>query len=64
MNWIEIQVTRLMIWFLLKGYGPKCTTKDTDDFPGLEKNPQARCACCQAHETIEFLEEHLDLLKW
>jgi hypothetical protein len=35
-------------------YGPRCKTKDTDDFPELEESdPQNRCACCEAWDTYD-----------
>lgn len=63
MDWIEILVCRLTIWFLKRDYGANCETKDTDDFHDLVHEGYPRCASCQAKETTDFLEEHIRLLK-
>lgn len=63
MDWIEILVCRLTIWFLKRGYGANCETKDTDDFPDIVPGKLPRCGSCQAKETIALLEEHILLLK-
>lgn len=63
MDWIEILVCRVTIWFLRRGYGANCETKDTDDFSDLASDEWPRCASCQAKETVDFLEEHIRLLK-
>ncbi len=52
-----------MIWFLKRGYGANCETKDTDDFADLVPGEWPRRASCRAGETIEFLEEHIELAK-
>mgnify|MGYP001578012798 FL=1 len=67
-DWLEIQVIRLAIWFLRKGYGPKCKTLDYEDFPENYKRPQdmlktSRCPDCRAHEVIDWLERHIKLIK-
>jgi hypothetical protein len=65
MDFIERQVLRLTIWFLKRGYGADCRTKDTDDllFPGQDRglNSQGRCPSCEAREVIEFLQRTIDL---
>jgi hypothetical protein len=63
MDWIEIFVCRMTIWFLRRGYGANCETKDTDDFPEMKSEGYPRCASCQAREVIELLEEHIHLIQ-
>lgn len=60
----EIEACKYLIKRLKAGYGANCKTSDVDDF-GLKqyKNHQARCGSCRAKETIDFLKEHIALIK-
>ena len=59
----DVLLSRLMIYRLRAGYGADCETRDTDDFPELRDTPAARCGSCRAGEIIEWLEQHVDLIK-
>lgn len=54
---------------LKEGYGADCETKDTDDFQQHFKDSNSlkslypRCASCRAKETIQFIEDHISLIK-
>lgn len=66
---MEIQVTRLMIYLIRKGYGCDCKTSDLDDFSEEYITAKSvfakdRCASCRAKEIIDWLEEHIKLVKW
>lgn len=58
---IEIIITKLMIWFLKRGYGPKCETTDLQNWPELKHDTPGRCPTCRANEVIDWLEEHLTI---
>lgn len=60
---LEIFLCRLMIWRLRVGYGERCETDDIEDFPELRHSPEPRCPCCRAWSMIDFLEEHISLIK-
>lgn len=62
---IEQIITRMMIWFVVDGYGCDCPTKDIDDDPELIKKygDGARCPSCKAREVKEWLENHLSLIE-
>ena len=62
MNKIEIWSCKLVIYFLKKGYGPKCRTLDLEDIQEIEYDTQGRCPTCKAHEIINWLESHIDLI--
>lgn len=51
-NYLEQKLTQLMIKTIRDGYGLKCTDYDED------------CIDCRAKRCVDFLEEHLALLKW
>ena len=60
---LEILVCRWVIRYLKAGYGDvPCETKDTDDFPCNDLQ-HARCPNCHAWETIDFLEDHINLIR-
>ena len=63
----EIMLIRKMIDLLKKGYGKKpCKTRDWEDFKELRmrsKSSNGRCGTCMAWEVIEWLEEHITLVK-
>ena len=60
-NKLDILIARLMIWRIKVGYGEKCETKDTDDFP--EHKGQPRCPTCEANEIRDWLEDFIKLVK-
>lgn len=40
--------------FIEWGWGPRCETKDLDDFPEMRKDPlRNRCACCEMWEAYD-----------
>lgn len=47
-------------WLIRRDYGV-CPDKDYKDPVPL--NAQGRCASCQAGEVIEWIDEHLSLMK-
>ena len=49
---------------LKKGYGANCKTKDLVDFPEMKQDTSGRCSSCKAKETIDFVSEHIEVLKW
>lgn len=64
----DIAKTRGFISMIKKGYGSeRCETLDWEDFPTLRKRhkkPSGRCASCAAWEVIDWLEGHIDLIKF
>lgn len=67
-DWFEIRFWRMAVWILKKGYGGNCPTSDLDDFPDMYKVPKdvfhdGRCASCRAREVIDWIEDHIRLLK-
>jgi len=67
-NLFEIFLCKVVIWFLQRGYGPKCDTSDIDDFPDMYKTPKdvfnpGRCAACRANEVVDWLKSHIDLIR-
>jgi hypothetical protein len=63
-EWFEIRFWKLGIWLIVKGYGPKCESSDLEDFPELKKNHEARCGCCKAWETVDWIENHIKILEY
>lgn len=63
MDWVEIRVIRVMIWFIRRGWGANCKTKDLDDMDGLAWDNPGRCGSCRAKEVIEWLEDDIKLIK-
>ena len=61
-DYFDILITRIMIWILKRGYGPRCETKDLDDFRG-EDIGKSRCPTCEAYEIIDWLEDLIKLTK-
>ena len=70
----EIKFWRRAISLLKKGYGADCRTSDLDDFRKRYTDKKhkmhdlitsdERCVGCRAKETIIFIEDHIDLLKF
>jgi len=63
MNIIETLFFRLMRHIIVKGYGANCETKDTDEYPQLIGKTSQRCASCRAKEVVEWIDDHIELLK-
>lgn len=61
MQYIDNIILRLAIWVLKRGYGADCPTRDVADMPELVGHPELRCASCLASETIDFLQNTIDL---
>lgn len=64
----EINFWRNAIKKLKSDYGVCCKGSDLDDFPEMYKKPRdvfapSRCISCRAKEVIEWLEEHIDLIR-
>ena len=51
-----------MIWKIRKGYGCYCKTKDIDDFKDMDMG-ESRCPSCEAQEVVEWLENHIKLIR-
>ena len=62
-NQKEILACQYLIKRLKLEYGANCPTSDLDDFPELRKNGKSQCGSCLAKQTIEFLENNIELLK-
>jgi hypothetical protein len=48
---------------MLDGWGERCETKDTDDFPDIADDPESwgsRCPVCLIYEKIDELFELLE----
>ena len=65
---IDILIAKLAIWSIRKGYGCDCETSDLKDFPDLYQTTEdvfkeGRCGSCRAKEVIDWLEEHIKLIK-
>ena len=58
LNWLEIQFWRFAKWLLKRGYG-YCNERDGGKF--LEKG---RCGACDASDVQDWIDKHIDLLKW
>lgn len=44
---------------LTEHWGPRCETKDTDDFPEMAGKTEGRCPCCLAWEQYDSLRAAL-----
>ena len=61
----QIKKTRQMIAMIKRGYGPeRCKPTDLEEFPEMKKDTKGRCAGCAAWEVIDWLEEHIELIKF
>lgn len=50
-DYLEIYFWKIAIRIIRKGYGNAC-----DDY-------DENCACCQANKTINWIEEHIKLIR-
>lgn len=64
-NYIEIQFWKIAKWIIRKGYGCDCTVKDYNDVGFVPRglNDQGRCGSCAASEVIDWIDNHIDLIK-
>lgn len=69
-DWLEIQFWKVAKWLIIRGYGSGCETSHIDET--MFDNPDelrvylksgARCGSCRAKEIIEWIDEHINLLK-
>jgi hypothetical protein len=50
-DFLEIQFFKIAKWLILKGYNADC------------KDYEPECISCQARKTIEFIDNHIRLIK-
>ena len=50
-DWFEVRFWHLAIWLIRRGYGADCTDYELE------------CSGCQAKKTIEWIENHIELIK-
>ena len=64
LNYIEIRFWKLAQWLLKRSYGC-CDVPDYVNFPDHPRgvNDQGRCISCTAGEVVQWLEEHIEVLK-
>ncbi len=43
--------------FVEQGWGPRCETKDTEDFPELKDHPDGRCPACEMWEAYDDFKQ-------
>lgn len=58
-DYLEIQFWKIAKWIIRRGYGANCETKDVDIYEGV-----ARCASCKAKEVLEWIDEHIEVIKY
>jgi len=68
MKQIEILFWRFVRWLIIRGYGERCEVSDLVENATMYKIPQdvfhsGRCSCCRAWEIIDWIDEHIDLIK-
>lgn len=68
MDWLEIQFWRIAKWIIIRGYGCDCRSYDLDDLPEMYKKPKDvfafhRCASCRAKEVVDWIDNHISLIK-
>ena len=51
-DWAEIKFWQVAKWLIRRGYSADC--------PDFEET----CASCEAKEIIEWIDNHIDLIKW
>ena len=67
-DFLDILIAKLAIWSIRKGYGCNCETSDLKDFPDLYPTAEdvfkeGRCGSCRAKEIVNWLEEHIKLIR-
>ena len=70
-DFLEIQFWRVAKWLIRHGYGANCETKDYEDnmFADPDEMRQylqgtSRCGSCRAKEVIEWIDHHVNLLRY
>ena len=51
-DYIDIVIAKLAIWSIRRGYGAECSGEEKD------------CAGCRAKIVLDWLEEHIKLIKY
>lgn len=70
MKYLEIKFWRFAQWLIRRDYRGDCKTSDIDDgvigkkFTQKAVMSDARCPSCRAKETINFIEDHIDLIRF
>jgi hypothetical protein len=67
-DYLQIQFWKFAKWLIIRGYGPGCETSDLCDFKDMYKTPQdvfakGRCASCRAKEIVDWIDNHIELLR-
>lgn len=57
-DWLEIKFWQFVKWFIRRGYG-YCVERD-----GAEFLAQGRCAGCNASDVQDWIDRHIDLIKF
>lgn len=68
MNWLEIQFWLFAKRLIRNGYGGPCESSDLVDFPEMYTKPEdvfhpGRCAACRANEVVDWIDNHISLLR-
>jgi hypothetical protein len=66
---LEILFWKLARYIIVKEVGPRCLTKDTDDFNGepfseMCELKDRRCFACHAYETVDWIDKRIEHLEW
>jgi hypothetical protein len=74
-TWLQIKFWKIARWLVVRGYGEGCEISDLDEcnidelkhmygntMYEIVTSP-ARCASCRAKEVIQWIDEHIDLIK-
>ena len=64
-NWLEILFWKIAKNIIIRNYGCNCSVKDVDEILDLPKTlmGQNRCGSCVASEVIEWIDNHISLIK-
>jgi hypothetical protein len=65
---IETLFWKFTKYLIRRKYGADCGVSDLDEYPELYKEPKSvfhsgRCSSCRAKEIIDWIDEHIKLLK-
>jgi hypothetical protein len=57
----DVRVVKMSMLDLIElDWGPRCETKDTDDFPELKGDEKSRCGVCVVYERFDKFWELYD----
>lgn len=57
----DYKIVKMSILDLIEAdWGPRCETKDTDDFPELKDDIKGRCPVCVVYERFDKFWEAFD----